>query len=85
MSFKVGQRVRIVKSTRGLEGRAATIISVAHECRDRKSGENYIGHWIDIDGIGERNLETGRRWSSPPHWLEPLDDDSRGKRHAAPA
>lgn len=67
-TFRIGQRVRIVKCTKYNEflGKSATITSMA-----------IFTDWrLDIDGFGER-ANTGQFFAVSSWQIEPIVDDGR--------
>ena len=73
-NFKVGQRVRIIKSVGGRhDGVEATILTPLRMERSRACGF-HAAHRIAIDGVGSFNPVTGLPWGEPPEWLAPLTD-----------
>jgi hypothetical protein len=72
VKFHVGQRVRIVKSHYGNDGKLATVTGEASGFF-AEDGSRFAGYTIDIDGVGERG--PFGRVAARPEWLEPLRDD----------
>lgn len=72
MNFKVGQRVRIIRSIYGNLGKEAVVIGpsrCAKAIRDCAVVE-YHGYPIEIDGVSRDS--TGLPYVAPADWLAPL-------------
>ena len=70
-TFYVGQRVRIIKATitPSFVGMEATVISPLRLAKNET--EEWYGHSIDIDGVGQYN-SYGKCICAEPEKLEPL-------------
>lgn len=74
-TFRVGQRVRIVKSHRGfLQGREATIIGSLECGCSTYTNEIYWGFPLEVDGVGRIGI-SGFPIAVRPEWLEPIQPE----------
>jgi len=73
-TFKVGQRVRVIRTKLHPETlwREATVIG-ALRIGLSSDGSNYMGYPIDIDGFGTVN-RLGGKIIAEPTWIAPLTD-----------
>lgn len=78
MAFKVGQRIRVVKSRYGFEGRLGTVL-VPDAAGSTASLGHYRGPKVEIDGIGTLNPHR-EEMVAPPGWVVPVDGDADYKR-----
>lgn len=72
-TFKVGQRVRVIRSNFGYEGKEATVIGDGRAFYDLTNGEHRYGWPIEIDGVGT-HCQLGRRFHGVIGWIVPLTD-----------
>ena len=63
-TFKVGQRVRLVKSVLGNTGAECVVTALAAEGYWSQIGE-YVGIEIKIDGSDERYVAPDESWLAP--------------------
>lgn len=71
--FYVGQRVRVVRSRWGYEGREGTVVG------DLTAGKfGQLGWPVEIDGVGRRN-PMGMKMVARDGWIEPIVDDGHKK------
>lgn len=70
-TYRVGQRVRVIRSIWGYEGMEATVVGVMRTARHTPP---YDGYPISIDGIGE--LAPNRKTLiAPPDAIEPIQPE----------
>ena len=72
--FKIGQRVRIIKSRDGeMVGTLAWITSCKHLTSCSQSTWKFYGYNLEIDGHGIKG-HWGNLWCVPEDWLAPIYD-----------
>ena len=73
--FQVGDRVRIIRSDHGHEGKLGTIVGRLEWATNRFTGERYQGHGINIDGIGTHDHDRLRFVARPARLVHVYDGD----------